>query len=555
MAMKKQLLLLFLLCIQFSFSQKFVLKIEGKSIPETQTIDSIGYNTQHKDVASILKTQEVFEKKLYNTGFFESKLISQTKLNDSTFVFQYSLGKPTQLINIYIDNIYKNEKKLLNIEKDTITIAISDIENWMQNKINILETKGYSLAKLQLTNQSTNHNIIIADLKIQLNSKRQINDLVILGYDKFPKNIKHNWKRKLKNRTFNQKLVDEIYTDFEQFPFVNQTKYPEILFTKDSTKVYTYLEKARPNKFDGFIGFANDENSKLVFNGYLDLVLQNILNGGEKFNLFWKNDGKQQTSFNLGTEIPYIFKSPLGIKANLNIFKQDSTFQNTQSEFNLGYYLSYNTKLYFGLQNTTSIDIQNSNNTSLRNFKNRFYNTSFEYLKRNNSNLLFPEKTNLFLKIGIGNRTILNQKTTQFFSQINFNHILTLNSKNSINLKNQTFYLNSNDYVVNELFRFGGINSIRGFRENTLQANFFSGLFLEYRYQLAPSLYIHSITDYGYFQDKTSELQNSLLGLGFGFGLITNNGLFHLVYSNGSTSEQAIKLSNSIIQISFVTNF
>lgn len=294
MAMKKQLLLLFLLCIQFSFSQKFVLKIEGKSIPETQTIDSIGYNTQHKDVASILKTQEVFEKKLYNTGFFESKLISQTKLNDSTFVFQYSLGKPTQLINIYIDNIYKNEKKLLNIEKDTITIAISDIENWMQNKINILETKGYSLAKLQLTNQSTNHNIIIADLKIQLNSKRQINDLVILGYDKFPKNIKHNWKRKLKNRTFNQKLVDEIYTDFEQFPFVNQTKYPEILFTKDSTKVYTYLEKARPNKFDGFIGFANDENSKLVFNGYLDLVLQNILNGGEKFNLFWKNDGKNK---------------------------------------------------------------------------------------------------------------------------------------------------------------------------------------------------------------------------------------------------------------------
>lgn len=141
MAMKKQLLLLFLLCIQFSFSQKFVLKIEGKSIPETQTIDSIGYNTQHKDVASILKTQEVFEKKLYNTGFFESKLISQTKLNDSTFVFQYSLGKPTQLINIYIDNIYKNEKKLLNIEKDTITIAISDIENWMQNKINILKQK------------------------------------------------------------------------------------------------------------------------------------------------------------------------------------------------------------------------------------------------------------------------------------------------------------------------------------------------------------------------------------------------------------------------------
>lgn len=555
MAMKKYYYFFLLIFIQLSFSQKFTLKIEGATIIETKSIDSIGYDIHHESVASILKTQDVFEKKLYNIGFFESKILSQTKLNDSTFVFKYILGKPTQFIHIYIGSIYEKEKKLLNIEKDTVYIAINDVENWMQNKINTLETKGYSLAKLQLVNQSTKNNNISADLKIELNSKRQINDLVILGYDKFPKNIKHNWKRKLKNRTFNQKLVDEIYTDFEQFPFVTQTKYPEILFTEDSTKVYAYVEKARPNKFDGFIGFANDENSKLVFNGYLDLALQNILNGGEKFNLFWKNDGKQQTSFNLGTEIPYVFKSPLGIKANLNIFKQDSTFQNTQSEFNLGYYLSYNKKLYLGLQSTTSIDIQNANSISLNNFKNRFYNASFEYLKRNNSNFLFPEKTNLFFKIGIGNRTILNQKTAQFFSQINFNHIFNLNSTNSINLKNQTFYLNSNNYVINELFRFGGINSIRGFRENTLQANFFSGLFLEYRYQLASNLYVHSITDYGYFQDKTSDLQNSLLGLGFGFGLITNNGLFHLVYSNGSTSDQAIKLSNSIIQISFKTSF
>jgi hemolysin activation/secretion protein len=115
--------------------------------------------------------------------------------------------------------------------------------------------------------------------------------------------------------------------------------------------------------------------------------------------------------------------------------------------------------------------------------------------------------------------------------------------------------LNSDTYIVNELYRFGGINSIRGFRENSLQANFFSGLMLEYNYILAPNIYVHSITDYGYFQDKASNLQDSLLGLGFGFGLLTNNGLFNLVYANGSTNNQAIKLSNSIIHISFKTSF
>ncbi len=47
-------------------------------------------------------------------------------------------------------------------------------------------------------------------------------------------------------------------------------------------------------------------------------------------------------------------------------------------------------------------------------------------------------------------------------------HHLELNSKNSIFIKNQSYYLQSDSYVINELYRFGGINSIRGFNENSL---------------------------------------------------------------------------------------
>ena len=46
-----------------------------------------------------------------------------------------------------------------------------------------------------------------------------------------------------------------------------------------------------------------------------------------------------------------------------------------------------------------------------------------------------------------------------------------INEKNIINIKNQNYYLKSKNYLTNELYRFGGINSIRGFAENSLQAN------------------------------------------------------------------------------------
>lgn len=549
--MKKLYLLLFFINTHLSNGQNFNLKIEGSTKNETKTIDSINYLKKHKDISSIISTIKEFDSTLTKFGYFEYFLVKQTKINDSTFLFNYNIGEKTSFINIYIGE----NKTLLNLKKDTISIPIQETQSWIQHNLNTLEQKGFSLAKIQLTNQNIINNHLTSDLIIKLNSKRTFDELIILGYNNFPKNIKTNFNKKLKNKTFNQDLVSTIYKDLNQFNFVNQKKYPEILFTKDSTKIFTYLEKSKPNKFDGFIGFSNDKENNLTFNGYLDLSLHNILNSAEKFNLYWKNDGNNQTSFFLNTEIPYLFKTSFGIKANLKIFKQDSLFQNTQSKLDLGYYFTLNKKIHLGIQNTTSVDIQNINTNSLSNYKSKFYTLTFEYSKKNKENFFYPEKTFFSLNTGIGNRKTNIKKEKQFFIQLEASHIINLNQKNTIFIKNQSFYLESSQFVINELYRFGGINSIRGFRENSLQANTFMSIISEYRYLLSPTIHIHSILDYGYIQDKTSKLENQLLGIGIGFEILTKNGLFHLIYSNGSTKNQAIKLSNSIIQISFKTNF
>jgi hypothetical protein len=541
--------------IQFSLGQNFYLKIEGASEQERKTIDSITYEFKHTSVASILTEQKRFESKLTNLGFFDWLQLEQKKINDSSFVFQYRLGNLVQTNTIYIGKLTAEEKSLLQEENDSLIIITSEVENFMKSKMALLEKKGYLLANLKLVNQRRKENNLLSDLHLKLNSKRKITDIVIVGYDKFPNGIKKAITKKAKKATVNQENLKQINEEFSKLQFVNQLKYPEILFTTDSTKIFVYLEKSKPNKFDGFIGFSNDDKSKLTFNGYLDLQLQNILNSGEKFNLYWKNDGNSQTSFNLGTEIPYLFKSPIGIKANLRIFKQDSTFQNTITDLNLGYYFSYNTKAYLGYQKTNSVDIQNTNSFSLNDFTNTFFSSSFEHVNYATDNFIFPERTKVFAKVGLGNRTISSAKSNQFFGQLEFSHYFELNQKNSIFIKNQSYYLQSDSYIINELHRFGGINSIRGFNENSLQANVFSGIMAEYRYLVAPNLYVHSITDYGFFQDKTAGIDDKLLGLGFGFGLFTKNGLFNLIYANGNTSDQAIKLSNSIVHISFKTNF
>jgi hypothetical protein len=541
---------------QIVLAQNTYLIIKGNNDFENKTIDSIGYNNKHINTKSLTEETTIFLKKTTQLGFLEMQELESKKINDSTFMFQYNLGLKNKFIHVYMGTNSKlKQLGIFNQNKDTITLLTAEAENFMSTTLLQLEKKGYALAKLKLINFTTRKNKLYAELSIQTEQIRKLDDIVINGYDKFPESHKINIKRLYKNKVFNQENLKKVYSDFGKFQFVTQTKYPEILFTKDSTKVYVYIEKAKPNRFDGFIGFNNDNEKKVVVNGYLDLQLQNILNGGEKISLFWKSDGKNQKTFNVNTEIPYLFKTPLGLKAQLNIFKQDSIFQNTQTGIDLGYYFNYNTKVFLGYQESESNDIQNTNNSQLSDFKNSFVTTHLDYSFFNPDDYLFPNKTKIFFKIGTGKRNSKQNNNNQFFTNVNISQNFYLDKKNMVNLKSENFYLKSESYVINELYRFGGINSIRGFNENSLQGNLFTSLITEYRYLASPAIYIHTIIDYGYYQDKASKASNSLLGLGLGFGLLTKNGLFNLIYANGSTKDQAIKLSNSIVHISFKSKF
>ncbi|MEK8180362.1 hypothetical protein WMW71_08405 [Flavobacterium buctense] len=555
--MKKIFFFFFLITVSWNTSaQNFYLKIVGQNDTENKTIDSIGYAKKHENVKSIITENNSLYEKLTKKGYTESRFSETIKLNDSTFCYKYDLGKRINYACIYIGiKNLENIPAFYSLKNDTLTIPYEETESFLNNTLKKLEGNGFSMAKVKLNNIQNKGNTITADLLIIKETLRQLNDIVINGYDKFPESHKKNISRLYRNKVFNQKNLDKIYNDFEKFRFIKQSKYPEILFTKDSTKVYIYLEKAKPNSFDGYIGFTNDEESKLILSGYIDLTLQNILNSGEKFSLYWKSDGQDQKTFNLSLELPYIFKSPIGLKTELNIFKQDSTFQNTRTNVELGYYFNYNTRLYLGYQSTESSDIQNVNTANLSDFDNAYLTTALEFVEFKNDDFLFPEKTNFSLKLGTGKRNSKLISDNQLFGSLNIKHNFYLNPKNIINIKSQNFYLQSKNYIINELSRFGGINSIRGFNENSLQGNTFSSLLTEYRFVLAPTIYIHSIIDYAHLQDKTTNTKENLLGLGFGFGLLSKNGLFNIVYANGSTNNQAIKLSNSIVHISFKASF
>src|SRR5690606_8680474 len=131
---------------------------------------------------------------------------------------------------------------------------------------------------------------------------RTIDDIVLKGYEKFPKSfLKHYLKIKPK-QVFSLSAIKNKTEQRSNLNFAKELKPPEVLFSKDSTILYLYLGKTTSNAFDGFLGFGtNEDTNKLEFDGYLNLNLTNNLNFGETFRLLYKSDENDQKTFEAST--------------------------------------------------------------------------------------------------------------------------------------------------------------------------------------------------------------------------------------------------------------
>jgi len=545
------------------FCQNLHLKINGNSIHETQVIDSLNYLKTHKNFASIKTEADSIQKLLYRKGYIENELKNITKKNDSTFITKFHLKKKFNTIHIY----YKNsgiDTSILNVISnaffdDYFILNFNEIEKVLNIINSRITEQGLPFSKLKLSNIQVQENSnLVADLIIVSNTKeRIINAIEIRGYEKFPRSyLKHYLKIKPK-QTFNLNAIRKKTEQLNDLKFANQIKSPEVLFSKDSTTLYLYLEKAKSNSFDGFLGFGtNEETNNIEFDGYLNLNLTNNLNFGESFRLLYKSDEIDQQTFKTDLTLPYLFKSPIGIDLQLQIFKKDSSFTTVNQFAKLHYQINPKHKVYTGIISSESNNLLIENTiASIIDYKTNYYSFAYEYLNPQNFNLLFPINTKFYVETNFGQRNLTSESQDQSQFIIDAFKIFNLNVKNSIYARINGSILISDTYLENELFRFGGINSIRGFEENSLFASQYGLINTEYRYQLSNNIYIHSITDIAYFENNIQDTKEKLFGYGFGFGLLTKAGLFRFNYANGKLQNQKFKLSNSKIHLSLTTDF
>jgi outer membrane protein assembly factor BamA len=563
--MKKNIFLyhiIYILFFNLSFSQNLQLKLKGTDSASTSFLNKIDAKKSFKDLKSLQNEIDNIKKKTQNHGYFNAQFLPKNKINDSTHLQNISLGFRYKKININYNNKQITESELKNIldeeseiNNGSFVTNTNQLEQNLNNIIKHLNTKGKVFSKLQLNNISINTNNVSADLFMDISETNYISDIKIKGYKRFPKKFIRHYLRIKKQKELNLEDLEEKSEGINNLLFASEIKKPEILFTKDSTIIYLYLKKEKSNSFEGFLGFStNQQSNKIELNGNINLKLINNLNSGEELHLKYQSTENEQKHTNIKLKTPYIFNTPFSIEGELDIFKKDSSFTNNTQAINTKYTISKNTEVGIGLEfNTSNSLIKNSINSE--DFKRKAYTFSFSHKKPNKHNNLFPYKTRTTIKFSLASRKTELRKTPQQNLFISSEYIFKLNEKNSFFLKSENYYLFSNTTLENELHYIGGINSIRGLKENSIPSAQYSVLNSEYRVKLNKTLYTHTVIDYAITKNNSNNNFDNLFGFGIGFGLKTNNSLLRFIFANSKVKDEEIKFSDSKIHLSLSTFF
>ena len=516
-------------------------------------IDSI-----NNDVNNLELTKKIDS--IRNQGYFKLEIVEKIKIDSLKYKIKIDLNQKFE--NIYLLDKgsminFKDQKiKIINDERH-YQIKINQLEGFLTKTSEDIANKGYPFNKVQLIDIKSYDQVnLYATVNIELNQKRKTDKIIVKGYENFPKTFTKHYLRYSTKDDFNFEEIKKKGEEIQKLGFVRQVKDPEVLFKKDSTITYFYLEKVKNNSFDGFIGFAtNEESRKLDINGYMDIRLNNSLNYGEQININYKSTNDSDRFLKTNIIAPYIFNTPFALELNLDLTKKDSAYTKDKQSVGISYLINNKHNVSFhisSLNSTSSLEIANE---LIKDYKSNFRKIKYDFKKVNFNDKLIPIKFLASVEYSSGNRKDNSGTYNQNIYLVRAFNNFNVTEKSIIYINVESFLLNSNNYYLNEMLLFGGINSIRGFEENSIPTNKMFLINSEFRFKLNNDIYINSIIDSAYYENIIENNSINIYGVGFGLNINTNSGVFRINYANGIRKGQDIDLKLSKIHLSFSNIF
>ena len=510
----------------------------------------IDKETKTKKIVSDSAKAVKFLDSLTENSYFFTELKDVKKIENRTEIY-YDKGPNFNNANVKFSDSLVSELKLSRNQLYT-----KNLDSLKKNINQKYRNKGFAFNRVKTKFQKMENGIPTVNISVVTASQRKIDAIVYKGYTRLPKQFVKALNREYVGKNYEDKNLVSMNQALQNHQFVTLEKPPQTLFTKDSTQVFLFMQKKKTNTFDGMIGFGNDKTEKFTVNGTLNIQLKNMFNSFESIGVYWQRNPDKGQTFDMHTDIPYTFGSNVGLNVNVNIFRQESTFANVKFLPAVYYHLSPRQKL--GIKGTfESSAILDSLYTGGRDYSKKGIGLWYQY-QEGSDIPLFIYKSNIRIEADFLKTTY--DATQEKYDQIRYflfaEHNFNLTGNHFLNIKAESALLSAkNELSTNELFRFGGWNSMRGFNEQSLISDFYAFAGAEYRYLVNDQAFFDLFAQYGQMSNKALGITPKLYSLGLGFNFFLPVGLMSFQISNGNQFGNPFKFNEIKIHWGILSRF
>lgn len=530
------------------------------------------------DTTRLVNYVRNYNGKLRKEGYILSGIDSAIWFNDTTSIYLYKGEKYEWAIldegNIPID--FFDRKDFKNFEAGK-PVRPEQLEDFFESLINLSENNGYPFAQVSIKSPTLDNNSISGSILYIPGPLIYYDSMTVISDEDF---VKKSYFEDLLNikpgAPYNDVYVSSIENRLSKLDFLSLNRTPDPYFYKDKCQIGLDIKKRRINSFDLLIGFMpnSTRDGKLLITGLADISLKNLFRSGKELQLHWERLQIESQLLDIRYKHPFLLHSPISLQGGFNLLKQDSTFITRKFDVGAGYNIGLNTFIDLkGIFENSSVTQSNTPSDTLPGNELLYSDIRINYLGLNIDHdkvlardLIPRSGWHLTFEGDVGSKKIekdesiddsfyddINLNSIQFKGQISFKGYLPISENSNIYINGAAGLLYNENLFLNDLFRLGGINNLRGFNENEFYASDYLRYTLEYRYIFNNFSFIYAFFDQAFITNQTLNDYNDYpYGFGVGLKLLTNNnGRLNLAYAIGGRKNQSPEFSLSKIHIGY----
>jgi outer membrane protein assembly factor BamA len=432
------------------------------------------------------------------------------------------------------------------------------------------EQNGFPFAEIGLDSIRTEPEGLYASMALNKGPLTRIDSIVVRGDVRMGQRYLYSHLGIAPGDLYNEALVAAVDKRLRELPFITQKQKPYLLFAKGETKLFLFLEAKKASSFNGILGVLPDPvTGKVKLTGDLDLRLRNALKRGEAIDFNFRSLPDRTQDLKAHFNYPFAFNTPFGADLGLKLFKRDSTFLEVNSRLALEYLLSRGDKVGVFVNNKTSERLGRSFSATqgLGDVKLTSYGLS---VQRERFDYRFNPRQGLAVDLdaSVGRKrsttaTLADQNTvpytytTQYELNGKIIWHLPVGRRGTVRFATQGGSMVNARLFRNELYRIGGIKSLRGVDEASIFASSYAVGTIEYRFVFEENSNFFVFVDQAWWEDRSQVnlLTDAPIGFGTGTSFETKAGIFSLTYALGKQFNDPIEFRSGKVHFGFTSLF